>query len=275
MSTDPDDKGQSALDDVFASGRDRDSDSAESVAKQADAPVTEAEPKPETADAEAEGGQPKQQYRDPENGRFVPLTELKTERGKRQEEARLRAEAENRAARAEAALDEARRYADRFQGQQHYPQPQHQPQRPDPITDPEGYELFLRMQAVSERLNISQMMAEDKHGEELVDKATQAAIRVGLAERFVQMRNPYASIVDWYKRQSALAEIGDPADYEKRIRGDERQKLLAEMKNGSGNPQQRFPGTLADVPTSGPNGSMPLSEQQMMDSLFASDRSRR
>jgi len=275
------DESQAALDSAFASGRDRGADTAAPEPKQeatpAPEPKVEAEPKAET---DKPDGEPKQ-YRDPETGRFVPLTELKTERSKRQEEARLRAEAENRAQRLEAELAEARRYAERFQQpqQQQFAQPQQQQfEVPDPITDPQGYQQYVVQQAqtlaLSERLNMSQMMAEEKFGSETVKKALDAAAKAGVMKAFITTRHPYAELVTWYNKQEAMARIGDPTDFEKRVREEERRKVLEELKKGSGAQQQRFPGTLADTPGSGSQAPVALSDQQLLDQAFAPSRKR-
>lgn len=273
-----DDEGQSALDDAFASSRDRGADDAAPAPEAIPPPKPEPEAKDASKpDAEAKGDDGEQkQYRDPETGRFVPLTELKTERQKRQEETRLRTEAEQRAIAAEARAEEARRYAEnlyRQQNQQHQPQQQ----QVDPWADPEGYRQTIEQQArnaaLNERLNISQMMAEEKHGAEVVQKALNEAARRGVAQHFLETRNPYAELVTWYQRVESLQKIGDPQSFEQRVREEERKKVLAELKAGPAQ-QQKFPGTLADAPAAGAQGSM-LSDQAMLDQAFASDRRRR
>lgn len=261
------------LDDVFASDRDRGADDA--------APTPEPTPKADTEEVEAQDkdGESKR-YRDPENGRFVPLTELKTERTKRQEEARLRAEAEQRALSAEAALNEARRYADQFQRGQHQPQQQQRQveEEPDPFVDPQGYRTFIVNQAhrvaLSERLNVSQMMAEDKYGAEKVSKAVDAAIKAGVALHFRDnSKHAYADIVAWHDKQEAFAEIGnDPSAFKANFEKQIREKVMAEQK-GSASPQ-RFPGTLADASASGAQGQV-LSDEAIVNDVFSSDRRRR
>lgn len=267
------------VDNVFASDRDRGADVA-APEPQAKEPVeTEPEVKADEAEIKSEDGSSKQ-YRDPETGRFVPLTELKTERQKRQEEARLRAEAEQRAIAAEARAEEARRYAERFYQQQHQQQQQNYqpPQPPDPFVEPEQYQRYVVGQAqlasLNERLNISQMMAEEKFGAEVVEKALQAAAQAGVAQHFVQARHPYADLVTWFNRQEAIHRIGDPTSFETRIREEERQKVLAELKKGGSASPQKFPGTLADASAAGQQGRL-LTDEAIVDSLFASDRRRR
>jgi hypothetical protein len=271
------------LDDVFSSSRDRGADTAapepESKAEPAIEPEaratdTESSPEPKETDSQ-------KQYRDPETGRFVPLHELKTERQKRQEEARLREEAERRASTYERQIqDLLARAVQPQQVQQPQPQPQ-QVQAPDPFSDPEGFRDFVfnqaqhkaQMIAQNERLHMSETLAIEKFGEEAVNKAFEEAQRRGIAGQFARMRHPYAEIVKWHQKQSRLDVIGDDFDgYEKRIREEERAKVLAELKNGGGKQQtQRFPGTLADGTSSGGQGAV-LTDEAMMADVFGADR---
>ena len=263
------DQDDDVLGDVFSSDRDRGADTAAPVADpKADVPKDE---NPQAAD---DGEDKSKQYRDPENGRFVPLTELKSEREKRQEAQRLREESDRRAMEYERRALDAERRA--LAVQQQYAQPQQQqfaPQVPDVFTDPDGFREYVegnaRMAAVNERLNMSQMMAEQVHGEKLVAEALEAATKAGVNQQFISQRHPYEALVKWYKKQSAMAEVGDDLGaYEKRIR----EKVLAELKAGNGGqPQQRFPGTLADATASGGQGAI-LTDEAMMADVFATDR---
>jgi hypothetical protein len=264
------------VDDIFASDRDRGADSAapEPQAKEPVEPSLEA--KGDEPKADGEDGSSKQ-YRDPDTGRFVPLTELKTEREKRPEvEARLRAESEQRS-RMEAELAAARRYA--AQAQQQFQQPVQQPEAPDPWTDPQGYQAFVEQRAelaaLNQRLNMSEMIAEEKFGREVIDKATRWAQQNGLQRSFIGTRHPYGELVSAYQRAEAMHKIGDPTDFEKRVREEERQKVLEELKRGPASTQhQRFPGTLSDASAAGTQGRV-LTDEAIVDDLFSSDRRRR
>ena len=99
MAVEEKDGDSAVLDDVFASGRDRGADSAapEPEAPAAEAAPPEAPKEPEQAKPDAKAEDSSKQYRDPETGRFVPLTELRSEREKRQEAQKLREEAERAA----------------------------------------------------------------------------------------------------------------------------------------------------------------------------------
>jgi len=283
------------LDDVFSSGRDRGGNDAPPAAPEAKAPEAEAkpaeqqpaEPKPE---AEATDGEPKG-YRDPQTGRFVPLAALTTTREKQQaaekardEEARLRKEAEDRYAQLE------RRFAEFERRQQAVQNPPAQP--PDPNLDPAGAMEHMRheffMQQVRQRLNFSEMRAHDKYGAQAVNEALAAANAAGVIndQWVVNSRDFFNDLMTWHKRQQVLQKVGDdPAAYEKSIEERVRAQVLEELKTGNRAvvPGQvppaaaptRFPGTLADATAAGSSGAQPISDEAMMQGVFSTDRKRK
>ena len=279
------DDGADVLNDVFKSGRESGGDSAPPEPKEE--PVAEAkaeEPKAGEQQAESEA-QP--QGRDSKTGRFVPVSELVEERKKyrsqAEEEMRLRIQAEER----------AKFYESQFQQMQRQPQQPVQQQRqeredvPDPILDPQGYADFrerkMQIMLINERVNMSEVMARQKHGDELVNQALDAAHRSGIAPQFQTERDPFGSLIQWFRRASVLQEVGeDPAAYRTKIENDVREKLLADLKagkltqNGSAQtPPTRMPGTLADATGMGSQGAMPVDPQKQLDDIFATGRRRR
>jgi len=274
-----------ALDDVFASGRDRGTDSAvpeqEPVGSQSETPEPEARARAPDPEAKADDDGSPKQYRDPETGRFVPLTELRTERQKRQEEARLRGDAERRAAAAEAALQEARRYWDQAQRPQHQQQHQ-QPQMPDPVLEPQAWAAHVQGQMRAEyeqrdfqnRVATSQALMRARYPDydEVEAMFVQAAQHdPGLAHRMAASPMPAKFAYEAGKAIAAVMKVGvDPDAFEKRVRDEERQKVLAELKAGPAQ-RQHFPGTLADAPASGAQGRV-LSDAAMLSDVFRSDR---
>lgn len=284
------------VDEIFASDRDRGADSAAPEPSVTPPPEVKAEAsaKVETTtekvdDKDDDDGSSKQ-YRDPETGRFVPLTELKTERSKRQEEARLRTEAETRAARAEAALDEARRLWTLQQQPQHQQHVQHEPTVPDDFwNDPNRFlsqtlqqqEQRIRAEIQRERIleriedTREQMMATHKDFEELEKAFVEAAEQSpNLLAAMAQARNPAKYAYETAKRLKFLSDVGqEPDNYVQRIREEERKKVLEELKLGPSQ-TQRFPGTLSDAPAAGAQGRV-LSDAAIVDDVFASDRRRR
>ena len=255
---------------VFASNRDRGADSA--------APESEvkAEPEPHKAEADAEpvaeAEQPdsSKQYRDPETGRFVPLHELKTERTKRQEEARLREEAERRYQEAERRMADLER---RFAQHQQPPQPP-----PDWMIEPDRaaahFQQQMAQQLFETRVYATQEVMRSikpdyDQAEEAFAKAAQQ--NQTLARQMMSHPNPAKFAYEQGKRIMAMERIGaDPDAYEKRIREETRKQVLEELKKGPAQPQ-RFPGTLADGTASGAQGAI-LTDEAMMADVFASNR---
>ena len=280
MAVEENDGDSAFLDDVFATGRDRGADSAapEPEPLRADEPASEAPKEPDVAKPDAKGEDPSKQFRDPETGRFVPLTELKSEREKRQEAQRLREEAERTAAYYRGQLEAYQRNL----ASQQQPQQQQEFQPPDPFDDPNAYRQYVvgeaQRAALNERLNASQMMAEDRYGADAVNAALQAAQAAGVARQFIGTAHPYREMVEWHKRATAIQKIGDPEQYEKSLREKMREELLAELKgtkpasNGAAAQQQRFPGTLADATGSGPQGAMAQTDEGMMGEIFGHGR---
>lgn len=226
--------------------------------------------------------------RDNSTGRFVSVAEHVAERKKLQEraenEARLRSEADARAQKYEQEIAEIKRWREdierRARAERSPPPPM-----PDPLADPEAFGQYTVSQAqqisINATLNMSEMLARDKFGDQVVDQAVEAAMRANVAQQFLKTRHPYAEIVNWHKREQALAKIGpDPDAYEKMLEDRIRGKVLEELKagqmaqGGAAPAPQKFPGTLADATQSGAPGAH-LSDEAMMGGLFAHGRKRR
>lgn len=274
-----------ALNDVFSSDRDRTGaepvsapdtgspnrdDRGRFAGKSQDAPV---EPQLSPAAPQADA----QTAVDPNTGRQVPLSELLTERKQRQEIAKLHTEAEARAKAYEQQIDRLMQ----FQQRPAQP-PQAQQPPPDFLSDPEGalqHHLSRQEQIYNNRLlNQSEVMARDKFGDEIVNAALQAAQQAGTVGQFQNAPHPWGELVKWHKRQQTLQRVGeDPDAYEARVRKEEREKVLAELKAGGANGQQaapKFPGSLASATAQGAQGAS-LTPEAAMGSVFASDRNRR
>ncbi len=281
------------LNDVFSSGRERGADTAAPIEPPVEdkTPEAKADPdQPSEPDAKAEGqddGAKPQGYRDPSTGRFVPLKELTSEREKRQsaekardEEARLRKDAEDNWRRTQAQVEEIQR---RIQAQA---QP-HQPP-PDPNLDPAGAMAFQQEQfqqaLLNQRLNTSEMLTRNKHGDQIVDAAFQAAQQAGVLKSFVGSKDCYGDLVKWHRHQQVLARVGeDPDAYEKTLEDKIRAKVLEELKTGNRAvmpgqtppPAQQFPGSLADATGTGSNVAVPVSDEAIMGNVFGSTRKRK
>lgn len=239
------------------------------------APKTPAEPEAQ-APVETVPSEPVQTQ--PETtSRNVPLSELMAERKKRQEFEQRLMEAEARAKAFEQVSQRQPQYQQPPQFQQ-YQQPE---PPPDFYTDPEAAFnarlMPVQQQVVNMMLHQSEIMARDKYGDEIVDKALQAANAAGdrAKAEFLQSPHPWGEMVKWHKRQQTLQVVGeDPEAYRAKVETELRAKILAELKAGSQAPAPKFPGSLATATAQGSQGAM-LTEEAAMDSIFSSSRDRR
>lgn len=111
---------------------------------------------------------------------------------------------------------------------------QAQPQPvPDLYENPAAFQQAIidqvRMAEANTIAEISERMARDRNGDDLVDAALQAAQAAGTVNQFKGKRDPWGELVKWHKAQTALSEIGDdPAAYKARVRQELMQELQAE-----------------------------------------------
>lgn len=212
---------------------------------------------------------------DPNANRHVPLSELLSERKQRQEKERLYVEAEARAKAFEQMLQQ--------QAQQRFqPPPQaQQVEVPDPYTDPQGWAQHLQNQVQHQmlvnRAAVSRRMADRQFGAEAVQQALQSAPVALCNQLFENSPDPFGDLMDWHKEQQVRKEVGtDLEAFKKRIAEETRLQVLAELKAGgaNGQPQPKFPGSLANATATGEQGAM-LTEEAAMGSIFASGRNRR
>lgn len=170
------------------------------IAAEEDAPEDQPETVERPADAATEVEQPIV-----EQERMVPLAALQEERRARQ-----------------AMQDEL----DRFRRQQG--EVQAKPQAiPDPVDDPNGYNAHISHQIAmveaNTRFNMSEVMAREKHGDEVVQAAIawgmeKAKSNPGFQQEVLAQPNPIDWIVRQQKRDAMLGEIGDdPKAYARKI----------------------------------------------------------
>ena len=218
------------------------------------APVIEAE-KPAAPEPEPQGDG---RARDPETGRFVPISALLDERDKRQAETAKRIDLE-------AQL-------------QRYQQPQQPEQMP---TDPSGiiqYALAEQQRiAFNERLNTSELMARQAHGEEIVSEAQQAFLSaVGqnpmLQQQLQGQIHPYDFVVKWFRQHKLMSEIGqDPEAWRKSEAEKIRQQVLAELQGQGVQPaqsSQQPPPSVVGRPAAARAGTVPIGPGNAFDNLF-------
>jgi hypothetical protein len=224
------------------------------LAPEPSAPVIEAE-KPAAPEPEPQGDG---RARDPETGRFVPISALLDERDKRQAETAKRIDLE-------AQLQ-------RYQ----------QPQQPEQIpTDPSGiiqYALAEQQRiAFNERLNTSELMARQAHGEDIVSEAQQAFLAaVGqnpmLQQQLQGQIHPYDFVVKWHRQHKLMSEIGqDPEAWRKSEAEKIRAQVLAELQGQGVQPapsSQQPPPSVVGRPAAARAGTVPIGGGNAFDNLF-------
>lgn len=160
----------------------------------------------------------------------------------------------------------------------------HQPQSPDWFQDPDAAlrERIspLERAMVNQREQMSQLMAEEKHGREAVAAAMQAIqdeVERNPSARFEVQRmmtsvHPYGALVDWHKQRNVLSEIGtDPVAYRDRVKAE----LLAEIQQTGVVPQAvtparpAMPSNFADQRNSGSRTGPGWAGPKPINDIFA------
>ncbi|MCA0358726.1 MAG: hypothetical protein LCH78_18080 [Proteobacteria bacterium] len=153
------------------------------------------------------------------------------------------------------------------------PQPQPQDYYPEELTPEEHVERAT----LNTRLDISEDMARDKFGDEIVDQARDWALEKfqnnpAYKTEVLSQRNPYRYIVEAYKADQRAARLNDLAD-------DDIEAFLA-WKSGQQAPQQAAPAappqqsapprSLASAPAAGGGkpGEQPVGPGVAFDALF-------
>jgi hypothetical protein len=115
------------------------------------------------------------------------------------------------------------------------PQPPETP-APDFYEDPQGAVRHqmqpIQNEVLNMRLDMSQAMAEQQFGVDVVQKATDALAAAaqtnpGIAQSVMQAKSPYHEVVKWHQQQQVSAEIGSDPDAWK---AKEREKIRAELQ---------------------------------------------
>ena len=231
-----------------------------------DEPTTEQTPEPAiaapevTAPVEAQPEPEGDRARDPETGRFIPLTVLLDERDKRR--------------------DQNREMEELKQKLQKYEQPSDQPH--EMPTDPREMVQTLvaeqQRMAFDERLNVSEMLARQTFGDDIVT-AAQQAYRVAkqanpaLQQALQEQLHPYKYVVEWHKQQKLLSEIGtDPEAWRKAETEKIRAAVLAELQGGGVPPpaqsSQQPPPSVVGRPAAAKTGTVPTGPGNAFDQTF-------
>ncbi|MFV1536945.1 hypothetical protein [Phaeobacter sp. JH204B] len=123
----------------------------------------------------------------------------------------------------------------KLQQQQQPPAPQ---PKPPEFIDPEGMGYMQQQvqgMAQEVKLNFSEEMTRQQHGDETVDAAlaafkAQAGTNPALHQAILAERSPWGAMVKWHQQQQVAQEVGnDPAAYREKLEKEIRAKIEAEL----------------------------------------------
>lgn len=215
----------------------------------------EAETKPETAP---------EKEADDDKGGAIPSWRLREEREARAEATKALETERAERARDRAEMDQLRR---QFAATQ---KPPEQPDKPDPLIDPEGYERYIESKFEARLLDsereLSLRMAHRTYKDEFsqaYESAKQAMAKgdAVLATRMQRSRDPGETLMEWHKEQKVISEVGnDPnAFFEKRMEAylsdpanvakvmERAQAMAQQPRTGNQRPSVQLPPSLASM----------------------------
>ena len=249
-------------------------------------------PTPETPKAEAQQPEADQneavtsQDDASDEQKMVPVAALQAERQKSRKYTEHLAQVERELAEQRQQFQQMQQW---LIAQQQAQQPK--PQAPDFWEAPENAMDYRIQQEVApiksllarQREEFSMLQAVDKYGQETVDTAfgdlrqkmaTDPAGTAADYQRIMASPHPYGALVDWHKKQQALAEIGsDPAAYKEKLKAE----LLAELQQQQPTPASpaigALPSNFAAARNVGSRSGPAWSGPQTINDIF--DRSRK
>ena len=205
----------------------------------------------------------------------------------REERDRIASEREQYRQRLEALERERAQW---LQQQRQMQEAEEAPQRPDPMSDPEGYYAWIN-QALDQRVksldeqfrdrwvNLTFAQQHEQHGK-VFDEAMAALERARSPQIVAEIReavDPGKALMRWYRRQAVLTEVGDdPEGYKKRLRDqfkkdpEFRKEFMAELEAEARAPAGRSSGTVTNLPSL--NRATGGGGRQQLGDLGSSDR---
>lgn len=220
----------SNLDDILSSG-------GEPVSPPTPEPPKAEAQQPEAPQTETTAETPQDDATDEQ--KMVPVAALQAERQKSRKYTEHLAQVEKELAEQRQQFNQMQQW---LIAQQQAQQPK--PQPPDFWEAPENaidYRVRQEVEPIKgllakQREEFSMLQAVDKYGQETVDTAF-SDLRQKMAvdpngtaadyQRIMASPHPYGALVDWHRKQQALAEIGsDPAAYKEKLKAE----LLAELQ---------------------------------------------
>jgi len=135
-------------------------------------------------------------------------------------------------------------------------------QPPDPNEDLPGYLGFVQMQQQAaldnQEAQFSEMIARQKHGDDAVNEALQAAQQARVVQQFTNGPDRWDRLVRWHKQQTVAAGVGDLSSYRERLKAELRDELLAEM-GAQAQPAPARPATPPPSMAAAPGATAPSS----------------
>lgn len=201
----------------------------EPEAEVAPAPAIPAEPEAQQTKPADKAAEPDDDtIPEPVDGdRTVPLKAFEAVRGERKDW-------KEKAVRSEGVIAELQRQLEEARKPQPAPVPQNAPQPINPVDDPQGFTARVQEVAISNKLDMSEMMLREKIGSEAVDAViaefkAAATANPALFAQLYQQPHPYAWAHQQVEAMRLQREIGsDPAAYKARLLAEERAKWEAE-----------------------------------------------
>ena len=154
---------------------------------------------------------------------------------------------------------------------------------PDPYDDPDGFKAHigeqLANQALSQRFDISETMARDKHGDDVVTAAMEwganrAQTNPGFRDEFLSQKNPIDWVVRQQKRDATLADVGDDPDAYVRRRAAELGFMLPDAGAGAVSVPGQVakpaapPRSIASAASTGGQREVAMDSKAAMDAIF-------
>lgn len=145
---------------------------------------------------------------------------------------------------------------------------------PDPIDNPDAYARYnadmARFAAINTKLEVTEDLAREKFGDELVDKARDWALNAfandpATRQKIIDSRNPYRTVVEMYQRDQMVSQV-QPDDWAQFQAWKQAQAAAPTAPTAPEAPPP--PKSIAAAPSAGGVQHVALGEEAIFTSLF-------
>lgn len=145
---------------------------------------------------------------------------------------------------------------------------------PDPIENPDGFTRYnaeiARNLAINTKLEVTEDLAREKFGDDVVDKARDWAMATyandpATQQRILASRNPYRTIVEMYQRDQMVSQV-QPDDWAQFQAWKQAQAAAPSAPTAPETPPP--PKSIAAAPSAGGVQHVALGEEAIFTSLF-------